>query len=123
MTKQQYKNFHTNISGVTYENPDRTSRQEIIRRFCKPGMPVVLIREPYNQYGDQTVGVWLNKLVNKRIMQIGYIKSEIAEEIADQIDRGLVVLAEIEEVTGGTKDKPTFGVNLIVHFANIVRTK
>ena len=40
--------FHTKVAGVTKRNGDGTRRQSLIARYCKPGMPVILKREPDN---------------------------------------------------------------------------
>ena len=44
--------------------------------------------------------------------QIGYVNPELAREIAPIIDQGGGVEAKITDITGGTEDKPTQGVNV-----------
>jgi hypothetical protein len=46
--------------------------------------------------------------------QIGYLNSELADEVAGRLHRGWRYRAFISEITGGVEDAPTYGVNLLV---------
>lgn len=104
--------FHSKVAGVTFRNDDGSDRQDYIRSYCRPGSDIILKREPDNPYDSNAVAVWVKGNVLASEVQIGYLKAEVAEEIADYMDGGGVVEAQITEVTGGTRDKPTFGVNI-----------
>ena len=109
--------FHTKIAGVTASNPDGTSRQSYISRYCRPGMPLLFKREPNNPYDPNAVAVYINAralLFFKATVQIGYLNEEVAQEIAHHIDKGQPVTGVINEVTGGSGNKPTFGVNILL---------
>jgi hypothetical protein len=97
--------FFSKVSGVTYQNPDGVSRQEIIDQLCFSDQPLLLMREPNNPYSENAIGVWV-------AYQIGYVKPELADQLALILDEGGVVEARVTEVTGGTEDKPTLGVNI-----------
>jgi hypothetical protein len=45
---------------------------------------------------------------------VGYLNADIAGEIARHIDKGNPIHCEITEVTGGTRDKPSLGVNILI---------
>ena len=96
--------IYSKLSGVTHHNADGTSRQEIIGELCYNGQQLLLIREP-NQYSYNNIGVYI-------AYQIGYVNPDMAEMLAPFIDSGGLVEAQIIEITGGTSDKPTQGVNV-----------
>lgn len=81
-------------------------------------MPVLLKREQNNPHDPNAVGVWI---VARALIfftdeaQIGYLPAgHVADEIAGHIDRGGGVHAEIADITGGERGKPTLGVNLLI---------
>jgi hypothetical protein len=96
--------IYSKLSGVTQTNSDGSHRQEIIANLCYQGQPLMLIRQP-NQYSYDNIGVYV-------AFQIGYVNPDLARELAPLIDEGVPVEAEITDVTGGTEDKPTQGVNV-----------
>jgi hypothetical protein len=98
------ENIYSKLSGVTHHNADGTSRQEIISELCYNDQPLLLIREP-NQYSYDNIGVYV-------AYQVGYVNPEIADVLAAIIDEDGVVDAHITDITGGTEDKPTIGVNV-----------
>lgn len=103
------------IAGVSFSNEDGTSRQKLINAHCRPGMPLGLQREPNNTYDRNAVSVWIwarSFLFFSKAFQIGYLNSDIAQEIATHMDRGGRAAGVITAVTGGTRDKPTRGVNI-----------
>lgn len=96
--------LYSKLSGVTHANPDGADRQEIINALCYDGQPLFLLREP-NQYSYDNIGVYI-------AFQVGYVNPELAGELAPLLDEGVPVQAQITEVTGGTEDKPTRGINV-----------
>ena len=105
------RSFFSKVAGVTYSNPDRTSRQRIIER-CRWGERLQLVREPENPYsptGNAT------KVCRRNGEQIGYLPHDIAEEIAPRLDKGSkcdVVIGSIVSGGGGILRKPTLGVRI-----------
>jgi hypothetical protein len=78
-------------------------------------MPLVLRREPENPYDSKAVGVWIRTrafLFFEMELQIGYLNRSVAQEIAEYLDKGWPVTGRITEVTGGSTEKPTYGVNI-----------
>ncbi len=96
--------LYSKISGVTRTNPDGSDRQEIIDALTYSGQPLFLLREP-NQYSHNNIGVYV-------AFQIGYVNPELADELAPLLDEGVPIEAQITEITGGSQDKPTRGINV-----------
>ena len=111
------KKFYSKVRGVNQKNQDGYERQKYIRSYCKPGMPLILKREPNNPHDANAISVWVKAralVLFGDTVQIGYLGAEVAEELAPIIDRGGKVEARITEVTGGAKDKKALGVNIEV---------
>jgi hypothetical protein len=109
--------FHSKVAGVTASNLNGQSRQNYIRAFCKPGMSASLIREPDNPYDTNAVGVWIKArslIIFTADVQIGYLKADVAPEIARYMDKGGKVSCQITEVTGGNRGKSSLGVNILL---------
>jgi single-stranded-DNA-specific exonuclease len=95
------QDYFTKVVGVTYEN-----RQQIIRRL-RPGQEIKLVREPHNQHDRNAIAVRLNTGE-----QIGYIRKEMARDLAPRLDRlGHSVTGVINHITGGEFGK-SYGVNI-----------
>jgi hypothetical protein len=100
--------FHTNIAGVTHDNNDGTSRQRIIKR-CQQLEPLLLDHEENNPFDSNAV-----KVCNRRGEHIGYLHSELAGEIVANSSEGYRYAAFVKDITGGTADRPTYGMNLLI---------
>lgn len=100
------RSWYTNVAGVTKKNRDGTRRQEIIAD-CDDGEDLLLVREPDNSYDPNAI-----KVCRLSGEQIGYISSDVAATMADEMDGGKRFSAKISEVTGGVKGKRTRGVNI-----------
>ncbi len=97
------RRFTTRLSGVSFDNPDGTSRQDILRKL-RAGDMAGLVRMPDHPDDPNAIAVVL-----RRHGVMGWIPAHIAERFADQLDSGLVGFARVIEITGGTTDKPTLG--------------
>jgi HIRAN domain len=96
----------TKAAGVSFENEDHVQRQEIIAR-CRVGDRLTLKPEPGNRFDPHAVAV-----LTAAGEQIGYLKRERAAELAEFFSLHEAIPAVITEVTGGTPEKPTRGVNI-----------
>jgi len=65
----------------------------------------LLIREPDNRHDRNAI-----KVCRRNGQQIGYIMAGMAPRLADQLDSGERMDAVLEEIRGGTRDKPYLGV-------------
>jgi hypothetical protein len=96
------------VAGVTFPNEDGTDRQIIIRKHCREGTALTLVREPANPHGSNAVAIYVGR------SQIGYASSEDASRLAKFLDAGWSYTASVVQLYGGTKDKPSIGVNYLV---------
>lgn len=96
------KEIHTKVAGVTFKNSDGSSRQEMLS-YCFDGDQLEL--RPFTYKGAPAYAIFDGGV------QIGNIPAETAQVIYDQAD-GLVIRAEIAEITGG--DGLKYGCNILV---------
>jgi hypothetical protein len=97
--------FPTKIVGVTRKNDDGTNRQLHISTL-RIGDQISLRRERNNRHDCNAVACYIDD------RKLGYLSMEVAEEIAVHMDAGLQADARVLTITGGTKDKPSFGCNI-----------
>lgn len=86
------------VVGVTHNNQDGVSRQEILARM-KRWEVVDIIREPNNAYDKNAIGVISG------MGQIGHLPASTAADIAPLMDRGAGVLAKLSGLYGGKEGK------------------
>ncbi len=111
--KTNTDSFYTKVVGVTFKNPNGSSRQDAIRRFCLPGLDLILEREPNNLKDPNTILVSVpTKLARPAKVQIGQLSHHLANKLAPHMDRGEILKARITEMTGGTPEKKAVGVNI-----------
>lgn len=105
------KIFHTNVAGVTKKNGDGSIRQNIIENDLKTGDLLILERDLENKHDKNAIAVLTTS--NK---QVGFIRSDHAQNLAKQMDNGSKVFAQITAITGGYNGK-NFGVNIDIYKA------
>lgn len=111
--KDDSVHFYSKIYGTSQRNRDGTSRQAAIRKHCYPSAPLDLIREPQNKHDSNAIAVFYDD------SQLGYLSADVAWEYAQRIDNGTIKLsARIEDITGGTSDSKTLGVNIRIQVQN-----
>ncbi len=84
------------------------SRQFIIRKFAKVGKPLEFHRDKDNPYDQNAISIWMIK----PHLQLGFLSQDLASQYASRIDSGLILQGKISDITGGTEDEPTMGVNI-----------
>ena len=102
--------MRTKIVGVTHPNSDGTSRRKILKRMRREECEyeaVYLEPEPDNPYDKNAV-----KVLNIMGEQIGYLSSDLAEDIVKRISKGEEFSAVITSFTGDEDGKPTVGCNI-----------
>ena len=102
--------FHTKLVGVTRRNDDGSERQEIISQ-CELGERLFLKRESDNPKDSNAIAA-----VRASYEMLGYLSAERAKSLAADMDAGSIVTAEISDITGGSRAKPKFGVNILVTY-------
>lgn len=114
------ESFYTKLTGVTHDNDDTDkprNRQAIIKKFVKAEEILLLEREPYNQYDKNAIAVYVVPLDDpwgEDQYRVGYLTGELAKKIAPLMDSGHRAVCQVQNVTGGEKDKKTKGVNVLV---------
>lgn len=88
------QSFLLRLKGAAHENPDGSSRQAILSR-CRPSDPVSLRREPNNPYDQYAIAV--HRMGGG---MMGYLPAG-DRRLADAIDRGHKVSAQIHDIDGG----------------------
>ena len=101
--------FHTKVAGVSHANPDGTPRQSLIKNRCRVGDEVRLAPEPGNPHDRDAIAVH-----HATGGQLGYLSAELAASLRRDVKAGRRLRGVISDVTGGTRDRPTRGVNLLV---------
>ncbi|MFI5389686.1 MAG: HIRAN domain-containing protein, partial [Candidatus Eremiobacterales bacterium] len=81
--------FHTKIVGVSFEG-----RQDILDGLVE-GAELALIRQPENPFDANAIAVHFGSL------QLGFLRKEIAREIAPVFDEGTPYGARVASLTGG----------------------
>lgn len=103
------KRFHSSIAGVTRKNGDGSSRQKIIKDVAFVGMRLTLNLEEDNPVDRNAIA-----LLTPGGRQVGYLNRHLAADVRSWLEDGMEVVVEISDLTGGSADKPTRGVNILV---------
>lgn len=83
------------VAGTGFEGRDK-----IIKAHCKEGAEITLKREPTNKHDSNAIAVYLHTprlfgLLGTAKKQIGYIKARAAKPLAEKMDSGVVVTAQV----------------------------
>ena len=111
----QDREIRTKVVGVTYANTDGTDRQGFIAK-CKPGNSLGLIAEDDNPHDATAVSVWRrhNGWFSDTWQQLGYLNRDLAEDVHDHMNSGGDAYVRVLDVTGGARERPTLGLNIVV---------
>jgi hypothetical protein len=110
------------VAGVSHANLDGSSRQRIIRKYCRAGRSLDVRLEPDNRYSEDAMGLWVRGrclLIIPAWYQVGYIKNELASQIREDVVRGCPISVRILEVTGGVSEK-TLGSIFVLRAIGVV---
>jgi len=91
--------INSKVVGVTKLNKDGTSRQQIIRDLLYNGDPLVLKREPQNEFDPNAIAVYFDSPSIDEFLQVGYLPYGQALRLAPLMDCGRVITAEVAAVT------------------------
>jgi len=105
---QGFAHFCTRVAGVTYENRDGSSRQEAIQN-CRCYEQVYLEPEPDNPVDPNAI-----RVVRGNGEQIGYLRADLAGEVANDLQQGWVFVAFVAAVLTPDDVYDTFGLELAV---------
>lgn len=107
--------FHTKLAGVTRDNVDGTSRQDVIEdleeEIAEKGTVELRVRrEPTNPYDSNAIAV-----LAPDGRQLGYFSAKVSATLAPILDRGSPIEVAIAAVTGGGLTHH-YGVNVRVTY-------
>lgn len=112
------KEIKTKILGVSKKDPKSgLNRQEIIKKHVKPGTDLIARLEPDNPVDPNAVAIWLvqpGRFFGKTEYHLGYLSEEWAAKLAPVLRQGVNLKIDVLGVTGGTKDKESYGVNIVI---------
>lgn len=97
------KSFSTKVVGVSFD--DRQSAAASLRG----GEELALVRQKDNPADENAIAVRTADGT-----QVGYLRRQIAAALAPLMDAGATYAARVSEVTGGTEQKRSRGVNVVV---------
>jgi hypothetical protein len=101
--------YLSTLTGVQHANPDGTDRQTLIGQ-CQLGERLVLVLDSNNERSEHAVAV-----CRAGGGPIGYLPDDVAERVFAHLRSGRAAWAEVKELTGGTREWPRRGVNVVVH--------
>jgi len=110
--KNRLRHEFAKVAGVTFPNDDGTDKQSILSK-CRRGDPLTLIPDknnPFSIYATKIVRETRGIFGTKR-EQCGNAPEYLAEKICAASWTNVTTHAVVMEVTGGTPDKPTRGMN------------
>ncbi|MGM0501855.1 MAG: HIRAN domain-containing protein [Bacillota bacterium] len=90
--------LNTKVVGVTFDN-----RQQVVKNLFA-GQELKLKREPHNIHDENAIAVY-----NKH-KQVGYIKKELASQLAPYLDENKKYRCKVNKVLGG--GAKNYGVNI-----------
>lgn len=108
--RMRIRHSFAKVAGVTFPNDDGSERQDIIRR-CKRGEQLILRHDAYNAHS-----LFATQVVRANGEQLGHVPEYLAERICGETEDGYNTVCVITGITGGSWDKPTWGVNFAVFF-------
>lgn len=126
--KTSVKNVNTKIVGVSYGN-----RQQYLED-CYDGQDLLVRNKPSAKYPKAMAVYTLkdddnpNDIDNPRKVEdmLGYLGDDLAQSVFDELKPYCDIIgtkiecdAEIEEMTGGTEEKPTRGCNILLYIPMI----
>ncbi len=85
----------TKVVGVSKNNDDGTSRQDIIRNHVEENDPVSFQHDPNNPYDSEAM-----KVLIKGNLQIGFLKRDIAPKVKSAMENESEIIAKASWVSG-----------------------
>ncbi len=117
---QQVWEMRTKVNGVTHNCPHtHLPRQQIIRDYIRNGAILVPHHEPDNPHSNTAVGLWYQE--GDQWYHVGYLSDERAAPLLPLLKDHQPVKIHVTRVTGGTKNKPTRGLTLLITWPDYQR--
>lgn len=97
------KDIYLKVVGVTFDNPNGTSRQEAISKV-RLDSKIWLRREPENEYDPNAIAVFTeiielsDRSYGSLEVQLGFLSGEDAQNMAVLMDSGIQFEAVVEQI-------------------------
>ena len=101
--------INTKTVGVSKENADGSSRQEVIKNEVAEDDPIHLVHEPENPYDTHAI-----RVLTESGKQIGYLSKDVAPKIQSAIENEAHIHAKVSWVSG----EKVMGVGLRIELIN-----
>lgn len=101
--------IHSKVYGISHKNKDGSERQTSASN-CYKGELLDLNIEWNEEYQEKALKVFTSKG-----KQTGFKRHEFAQDLLGYLEDGYLFEVYVSEVTGGSKDKPTLGININIH--------
>jgi hypothetical protein len=92
-----FDHFFSKIAGVSFTNPDGSSRQAALAR-CRAGENLRLVREADNPHDDEAVAVY-----SRHGEQLGYVTERANDSVAIWLDDETRVRRSSRRLPAGTR--------------------
>ena len=108
------ESFYTKIVGVSFiDESSGEERQKLIKKYMHPGTELIPYIEKENPATHEpALALWFKR--RRRWYHLGYLYSRTGRDLISSMQSGLTVRITVKEITGGTKEKESRGVNLFV---------
>lgn len=98
----------TKIRGISYYQRST--------KWCKPGVKLIVIREPKNRHDFNAVRLCVDGgVLFKKQRCLGYLSRDLAEQFAPLMDEGLKIKVVVSQRTG--KRNQIRGVNVLMSYS------
>lgn len=116
--KNRLRHEFAKVAGVTFQNDDGSQRQEIIAK-CRRGDPLALKHDAENPFSVCATTILRESrgIFGRKLQQCGYAPEYLAEKICAASWTNVATHAVVMEVTGGTADRPTRGMNFALIYS------
>ena len=113
------KQIHSKMVGLYFDDPHTgIPRQQLIARHIRPGTELYARYQPNSPFGNAAaIGLWcrVKPLLRKeREYHMGYVPSELAQNIVTYLRRGCPFFVKVTSVTGGSAKNPIQGVDILI---------
>lgn len=105
--------MYSKVVGVSYNNNDGSSRQKNIKKYLNEGDELFV--KGYSYKGAPAMAILAKD--GKMSTQIGNLKAELVEDFVS-LPADTEFEIRVKNLTGGTKEKPSFGVNIEILTTN-----
>lgn len=100
----------TRVVGVGNCNPDGTSRQNLLKKYARPGAEVILNHVLSKEGDPNTIEVLLPYAENKKPRCIGFLPGRVGEKLARRLDADHAVTAVIHDLI--TEEDPALRIKI-----------